>query len=168
MPVFESGHLKESEGILGETAHAPIRPSRATPAPARLRLRWVMSRLLTVRKETDLMSSSESPTWRPWIVMFRSLRALSGHFRRSGQIVGGIASRCYQQSGENIRLWRCGGLFLRPLGIASRCYQQQGETVSRQLSVQELDIVLAHLKTHDHSFVAKCSGSNCLSGYLRA
>jgi hypothetical protein len=43
------------------------------------------------------------------------------------------ASRCYQQSGENIRLWRCGGLFLRPLGIASRCYQQQGETVSRQL-----------------------------------
>jgi hypothetical protein len=99
----------------------------------------------------------------------RSLRALSGHFRRSGQIVGGIASRCYQQSGENIRLWRCGGLFLRPLGIASRCYQQQGETVSRQLSIQELDIVvLAHLKTHDHSFVAKCSGSNCLSGYLRA
>jgi hypothetical protein len=68
-------------------------------------------------------------------------------------IVWGNASRCYQQSGENIRLveWRYGGLFLMPLGIvwgnASRCYQQPGENISRQLSVLEIDIVLAHLNS---------------------
>jgi hypothetical protein len=69
----------------------------------------------------------------------------------AGGIVCGNVSRCYQQPGENIRLvkWRYGGLFLLPLGIvwgnASRRYQQQGETISRQLSVLESDIVLAHL-----------------------
>jgi len=68
-------------------------------------------------------------------------------------IVWGNASRCYQQPGENIRLveWRYGGLFLMPLGIvwgnASRCYQQPGENISRQLSVLEIDIVLAHLNS---------------------
>ena len=68
-------------------------------------------------------------------------------------VVWGNASRCYQQSGENIRLveWRYGGLFLMPLGIvwgnASRCYQQPGENISRQLSVLEIDIVLAHLNS---------------------
>ena len=68
-------------------------------------------------------------------------------------IVWGNASRCYQQSGENFRLveWRYGGLFLMPLGIvwgnASRCYQQPGENISRQLSVLEIDIVLAHLNS---------------------
>jgi hypothetical protein len=68
-------------------------------------------------------------------------------------IVWGNASRCYQQPGENIRLveWRYGGLFLMPLGVvwgnASRCYQQQGENISRQLSVLEIDIVLAHLNS---------------------
>jgi len=68
-------------------------------------------------------------------------------------IVWGNASRCYQQSGENIILveWRYGGLFLMPLGIvwgnASRCYQQPGENISRQLSVLEIDIVLAHLNS---------------------
>jgi hypothetical protein len=69
----------------------------------------------------------------------------------AGGILCGNVSRCYQQSGENIGLveWRYGGLFLMPLGIvwgnASRRYQQQGETISRQLSVLEIDIVLAHL-----------------------
>ena len=32
-------------------------------------------------------------------------------------------------------------------GIASRCYQQPGENISRQLSVLEIDIVLAHLNS---------------------
>ena len=32
-------------------------------------------------------------------------------------------------------------------GNASRCYQQQGENISRQLSVLEIDIVLAHLNS---------------------
>jgi hypothetical protein len=60
-------------------------------------------------------------------------------------------SRCYQQPGENIRLveLRHGGLFLMPLGIVwgTRCYQQQGEGIIRQLSVLEIDIVLAHLNS---------------------
>ena len=67
---------------------------------------------------------------------------LSGHFRRSSQPIALVE-------------WRYGGLFLdpprKPLGFvwgnASRCYQQQGENISRQLSVLEIDIVLAHLNS---------------------
>ena len=32
-------------------------------------------------------------------------------------------------------------------GNAPRCYQQQGENIRRQLSVPEIDIVLAHLNS---------------------
>ena len=74
----------------------------------------------------------------------------SGLFLMPLGIVWGNASRCYQQAGENIRLveWPFSGLFLMPLGIvwgnASRCHQHQGENISPQLSVLEIDIVLAH------------------------
>jgi hypothetical protein len=44
--------------------------------------------------------------------------------------------------------WRYSGLFSMPLrivwGNASRCHQQQGENISPQLTVLEIDIVLAH------------------------
>ena len=67
---------------------------------------------------------------------------LSGHFRRSSQPIALVE-------------WHYGSLFLDPLrkplgfvwGNASRCYQQQCENISRQLSVLEIDIVLAHLNS---------------------
>ena len=77
----------------------------------------------------------------------------SGLFLMLLGIAWGNVSRCYQQLGENIRLveWRYIGLLLMLLGIvwgnASRCHQQQGENISPQLSVLELDIVLAHLNS---------------------
>ena len=68
----------------------------------------------------------------------RAQALLSGHFRHSSQPIALVK-------------WHYRGLFLMPLGIvwgnASRCYQQQGENISRQLSVLEIDIVLAHLNS---------------------
>jgi hypothetical protein len=79
---------------------------------------------------------------------------LSDHFR-TGAAVGEVAVTEDEgsRSSQTIALVECrySGLFLMLLGIvwgnASRCYQQPGENISPQLSVLEIDIVLAHLNS---------------------
>src|SRR5262249_35606687 len=92
----------------------------------------------------------------------------------AGSIVYGNVSRCYQQPGENIGLieWRYGGFFLMPLGIvwgsALRRYQPQGETIFRQLSVLEIDFVLAHMISPVDTEQARrlCGGSSNHDSHL--